>query len=222
MELSWSNNAFRSRFREVTSFHVGESQVIGDVHDIDPRAERATLRRQLLDETEFDPRTGYEVGVVLPETADWESQRLHRYRLVTISNFLTTDEKVNEFRPSLLKILSDIQPGAILLVVGGVHGNYPGIYSELDKVAAESGLTVRIAGESVRSSPSDSATIIAAARTIARHVEHLSAMSDDVPEEVRRALNRGQWGGTSGIRVYRRNPRRQQRTAGPTPRPARR
>jgi hypothetical protein len=206
VELSWENNAFRSRFREATMVPMSEDEFFDDVRDIDPREQRAQIRRHLLDETEYNPKTGYEEAVCLPETADSESQGRYRYRLVTLSNFLTNFEIMKTAHASLEAILSDLQPGSVVLAIGGMGAHYPAIYQHLDEVATRCGLQPKIVDERVASLPQDTRIIVEAARGVARQIERLCPMTDAVPGEVRRALDRGdRWGRASTIRVYRRN-----------------
>lgn len=209
VEMTWENNAFRSRFREATLATSTESFVLDDARSIDPRQMRARVRENLLDECEYNPETGTHEPVVWPETADLESQGLYRYRLITLSNFLTNPEILDSVRASLSAIFSDLQPGSVVLNIGGVGKQYPRIYERLDQVAFDSGLQRKIEGVRVASTAEDTSIIVESARRVAQHVSDLSPMPDDVPEDVQVALSQGsRWGGRSAIRVYRRNRRR--------------
>jgi hypothetical protein len=146
--------------------------------------------------------------------ANLESQELYRYRLITLSNFLTNPDILDAVRTSLAAIFSDLQPGAVVLNIGGIGKQYPQIYEQLDQLAYRSGLQRKIDDVRVASTPEDTAIIIESARIVVEHVLHLSPMTDDVPEDVRVALStRSKWGGRSAIRVYRRNKRRVDLTA---------
>jgi hypothetical protein len=209
VEVSWENNAFRSRFREATLTASTETFSFDDICAIDPRRMRGRAREDLLDEEGYNPDTGFYEPVVWPETADLESQGLYRYRLITMSNFLTNPEILERVRSSLLAIFSDLQPGAVVLNPGGIGRHYPHIYQQLDEIAIQSGLQRKIDSLRVGSTPEDNEIIIHSTRVVAQHILSLCQMTDDVPKVVRVALDRGKrWGRHSAMRVYRRNRRR--------------
>jgi hypothetical protein len=125
---------------------------------------------------------------------------------VTLSNFLTNTQILNVARYSLSAILSDLQPGAVVMVIGAGGAHYPTLYADLDELVRDCGLKRRIVDVRVSSGRSDVEIILAAARSVAGHIAALSPMTDDVPTNLRTALREGEeWGGTSSVRVYRRN-----------------
>lgn len=63
-----------------------------------------------------------------------------------------------------------------------------------------------MADERVQAGAADSLIALNAARTVTAPVEVLSPMDDGVPPAVQLALSSGnEWGGVSGIRLYRRD-----------------
>ncbi|TMA92173.1 MAG: hypothetical protein E6J74_20785 [Deltaproteobacteria bacterium] len=195
VELSWLNNSFRGHFREFARRSFEGLTLISDLNSIDPREERRRLRERLLDEEVWG--------------ANEEAQLIHRYRFVVISNFITNPEKLELFEVSLRRILSDLQPGSVVLLIGGSGGHYPKLQEAFDRLVFESGLRLRVAGTKVRSRVADTEVILTAARTIADHVVRLHPMPRDVSISVQPALDgREPWGGRSSIRAYRRNARR--------------
>jgi len=113
----------------------GEIESFRDLRTVNPRGQRTHARDRLLDETDFNPETGEREPAYWPQLADSESQGLYGYRLVTVCNFLTNPDAMNSTRQALEAILSDLQPGAIVLVIGGVGRHYPAVHAELDDLA---------------------------------------------------------------------------------------
>ena len=64
------------------------------------------------------------------EEANYMAQQLHRYRLFIFSNFLTDVGTVKSFKPNLVEILQDANPGSVLLILGGSK-NHILIYTDL-------------------------------------------------------------------------------------------
>lgn len=126
-----------------------------------------------------------------------------------MSNFITNPEKLELFELSLSRILSDLQPGSVVLLIGGSGGHYPKLQEAFDRLVFESGLRLRVAETKVRSRAADTEVIVTAGRTVADHVVRLHPMPKDVSILVQPALDgREPWGGRSSIRAYRRSPRR--------------
>ena len=65
-----------------------------DFRKVEPTRERLELRWQLLnaEDTYFDPETDSWISEsrYTPEDANYVAQSMHRYRLISFSNFLTT------------------------------------------------------------------------------------------------------------------------------------
>ena len=58
----------------------------------------------------------------LPDDANAMAQSLHRYRLITFSNFLTTVNSVQRFELNLHDVLQDAAQGTVLLVLNQYQG----------------------------------------------------------------------------------------------------
>lgn len=76
-----------------------------------------------------------------PEEANWMANRLHRYRLFTFSNFLTTKKGVQRLRQNLIDILSDAHPGSVMLLIGAKGRDYPEIYRDVAGLAQDTGFS---------------------------------------------------------------------------------
>jgi|SRR5688572_13704608 len=153
------NNSFRGHFREFARRSFEGLTLISDLNSIHPREERRRLRERLLDEEVWG--------------ANEEAQLIHRYRFVVMSNFITNPEKLELFELSLSRILSDLQPGSVVLLIGGSGGHYPKLQEAFDRLVFESGLRLRVAETKVRSRAADTEVIVTAARTVADHVVRL-------------------------------------------------
>lgn len=207
VELNNENNAFRLRFREVTEVPLSETTSYDDILRLDPHSDRSAFRDSLLHQSDYDPYSGqYEYVTSLTSDEERRVNQLHRYRLVTITNFLTNAEILHCVWDSLAAILSDLQPGSVVVLIGGSNGQYPEINEAFDKLASQVGLRRKITDARVVSSRQDTDIIIQTARTVARHVSGLAPIGDCVPTQVLKSLERGtKWGGTSRLSVYRRD-----------------
>ena len=109
-----------------------------------------------LEEEYFNPEIdGWDSHLLhLPEEADYMSQSLHRCRLFVFSNFLTTRDMPADFRPNLVDILNDAQPGSVLLLLGGKSEPYPAIYKSVDGMAEPAGFQ-KMPGKVVSSEDSE-------------------------------------------------------------------
>ena len=87
-----------------------------------------------------------------PDEASHITQSMHRYRLFTFSNFLTTSKTVGGFERNLVDILHDAGLGSVVLVLGGKGGPYPDVYSSLDQLAIPAGFQLKMEGQPVASS----------------------------------------------------------------------
>ena len=87
------------------------------------------------------------------EEANYIANTHHRYRLFTFSHFLTEPSTVVDSRADLLELLTDSQPGSVVLVIGGIGRYYPNIYREVASIAREAGFSRR--AEGIRVSCSD-------------------------------------------------------------------
>ena len=65
--------------------------------------------------------------VYTAEEANRQANSHHRYRLFTLSNFLTTLDMVSTLQDNIEEILADAHAGSVLLMIGGTGGRYPAI-----------------------------------------------------------------------------------------------
>ena len=163
VELSRNTNWLRHHLAEIIyarSQHKSKG-VIKMCHawpnfgKIMPRQQREERRKRLLDDVYCDEVLGVEESWHSPGEAHQIAQSLHRYRLITFSNFLTTENTVNKFKPNLVDIFRDAHPGTVILVLGAKGKHYPTIYKEVDHIAKQAGFQLKIAGK--RISAQDSA-----------------------------------------------------------------
>lgn len=206
VELASENNAFRSRFQECTLGTPIEVALLSDIAKCRPVLERARAYNSLLQQDSYNPEVGEYEPLFNPYLANLETQGLFRYRLITLSNFLTNRAILGDTRESLSETFSDLRPGAVVLVIGGCGSHYPQIYQFLDELAKNSGLSLKLAGFKVAAEEREQRIILEAARRVAAHVQDLCPMLAEVPESVRRALRGDEpWGGISSVRAYRRD-----------------
>jgi hypothetical protein len=199
-ERSEQWNAFRHRFGEYLLDYLDLIHARPDFMSFDPARDRDAYRRRLRDEEYFDETTGtWEAEYTATEIND-EVQRHERYRLLVFSNVLTTKDITKGFEEALRDGFEDLRPGAQVMVLGY---DYPAIYSFLDKLAAECGLTVHLADERVSASRSDAQETIRLAGT--RVYAHLSALVDtsELPQRIRDSFGDSvPWRSESRLRVY--------------------
>ena len=126
-------------------------------------------------------------SVYLPGEANDRAQPLHRYRLVTFSNFLTTPGIVKTVNPNLVDVLQDAAPGSVLLVLGGRGGRYQEIYEYVDRLAYPSGFELTVEGDTVSCSDSELAgQVYEEGRLFYEVLQDLDHNEDDATERVRR------------------------------------
>ena len=194
VEFDGSTNRLRHHLAEIV-FEQSERQSSGvlamcfalsDFRAIVPRIERKHLQEMLrwAEDEYFDEITN-EWGSSLRYSADEANdiaQSLHRYRLIIFSNFLTTVGTVGTFEPNLVDILSDAQPGSVIMVLGGKGGPYPDVYEYVNRLAESAGFRLEVAGELV-----SSANTVVSDRIYAEGIkvyEYLQRLAPDVAEEV--------------------------------------
>lgn len=144
--------------------------------------------------------------VYLPDEANDMAQSLHRYRLVTFSNFLTTLGIVKSVEPNLVEVLHDANPVSVVLVLGASGGPYQEIYNYVDHLANPSGFELTVEGDSVSCSDSELADqVYEQGRLFYEVLQKLDHNEDDATETVRRHFERGAPNDfpSSQIRAYR-------------------
>jgi len=114
--------------------------VFSDLAGLDLRDQRARNRRQNEVETYWDPETQQYEEMFNSDAAD-ESDRLFRYRMVVLSNFLTLESEVENYRAELRGLFQDLRAGAVVIILGGTGDSYQRMYQSLAVLAGEEDLT---------------------------------------------------------------------------------
>lgn len=182
---------------------------LSDFRDIAPSEERARLKSRLLweedeyfneDRNEWDSESRYSAA-----EANNIAQSLYRYRLIIFSNFLTTVGATRSFELNMIDVLSDAQPGSVILVLGGKGGPYPTIYDYVDGLATGSDFQLVVADQPVSSA--DTAVADAVFAEGAAFYKHLQCLALDSSEDTRLVrqhfTGNRQPAATSHIRAYR-------------------
>ena len=114
---------------------------IQNFKSIHPRQERKELSEGLLNEYEnyYDEGSDawHSEPLYTPNEANYIANNQHRYRLFTISNFLTELSDVECYRQNLTNILTDAHLGSVLLVIGTTGRHYPKIYKKVAALARD-------------------------------------------------------------------------------------
>ncbi len=153
VDLSHSTNELRYQLEQ--SLRKSEKviiqyDVLPNFGNIMPRQEREALRERLLyEDVYFDEDHGEEESWYSADEINHIVQSLHRYRLITFSNFLTTEDTVNKFRPNLDGIFRDARTGTVILVLGGKGKKYQKIYKKLDCIAEQTGFQRKVVEERI-------------------------------------------------------------------------
>jgi hypothetical protein len=132
-EASAAMIEFVNRFAEATRRHGPFRATYRDVESADPARERTalreSLRRDILTDEDATERTAQ---LLLHHTDTWWKDE-YRYNLVLLSYVLTRVTSVASAKKTLIAIANALRPGGVLLVLGGVHREYPRIYRELNR-----------------------------------------------------------------------------------------
>ena len=160
-------NHFRHQLAEMLFQQAGResegvlsmASTLGDFEEFVPKQERRQYFEALRNEEDeyFDDLAGRwdSVRAYSTDEANDMAQSLHRYRLVTFSNFLTTPGMVNSVRPNLVEVLHDANPGSVVLVLGGTGDRYQKIHERVDLMADPAGFELTIESDTVSCSDSD-------------------------------------------------------------------
>jgi hypothetical protein len=173
-----------------------------------PRKERHALQRSLRwEEEEYynDTLGRWDTSRAnTPDEANDQAQSLHRYRLITFSNFLKTIGAARRFQPNLSEILEDSQPGTVVLLIGGKDVQYPEIYKYINSLAVATGFQLKLRGELVSSAATGVAgrPFVEAARLYSR-LQTLAPDSSERTEAVRELFTSKPRGATSQVWMYR-------------------
>ena len=197
-------NHFRHQLAEMLFQQAGResegvlsmTSTLGDFEEFEPTQERKQYLKSLRSEEDeyFDDVAGrwHSDRVYLPDEANDMAQSLHRYRLVTFSNFLTTPGVVKSVRPNLVEVLHDAAPGSVVLVLGGSGDRYQEIYDYVDCLANPSGFELTVGADTVSCSDSELAGLVyEQGRLFYEVLQELDHNEDDATETVRRYFERG-------------------------------
>jgi hypothetical protein len=88
----------------------------------------------------WDSETGQYEEIYSPFTASAFANSLFRYRLLVFSNFLTLESDVEKYTPELRDLFSDLNPGAVVIVLGSTGDSYQKIYEQVATIAREARL----------------------------------------------------------------------------------
>ena len=199
VEFDGSTNHFRHQLAEMLSQQAGrESEgvlsmtyALHDFGKLEPTRERKQYFEVLRSEEDeyFDDVAGRwdSDRIYLPDEANDMAQSLHRYRLVTFSNFLTTPGIVKSLKPNLVDVLQDTAAGSVLLVLGGRGGRYHEIYEYVDRLSNPSGFELTVQGDTVSCAESEVAgQVYEEGRLFYKILQDLDHNRDDATEKVRR------------------------------------
>lgn len=106
-----------------------------DFTDLRLPSKRAWYRRQNEVEEYWDGETGQYEEIYSPGSAYGDAERLFRFRLVVLSNFLTLESEVEKFEPELRSLFQDLRAGGVVVVLGATGDSYQKIYQQLSLVA---------------------------------------------------------------------------------------
>ena len=163
---------------------------LGDFGKFEPTRERKQYFEDLRSEEDeyfdFDAGRWDSERRYLPAEANDMAQSLHRYRLITFSNFLTTLGTVESFEPNLVDVLRDAAPGSVLLVLGGKRGPYAKVYEYVDRLATPSGFELTVEGDTVSCIDSEIAgRVFEEGRLFYEFLQGLAQNYDGATEKVR-------------------------------------
>ena len=149
VERSEAMNHFRHVLSETLAVNGAPQSILAmasglsDFATVRPSVERPELERRLRNEYDvnFDDELDEwsDEPTHTAEEANREANAHRRYRLFTFSNFLTTLDTVSTFQRNLEDLLTDAQPGSVLLMIGGRGDNYTEIHKRMARLAEAGG-----------------------------------------------------------------------------------
>jgi hypothetical protein len=181
VERSQSMVRFFHSFSEFSGRRGPFSPIVADFEGLDLASRRAWYQRQNETERYWDEETRQYEEIYNPVTAAADAERLFRYRLIVLSNFLTLESEVARFEPELRALFEDLKAGGVVLVLGATGDSYQKLYERLSSLAHSAGLTE--AGwhtDSLgRIEPDDEAAVVikAAQHCVYQHIERLVGSS---------------------------------------------
>ncbi|OGO05079.1 MAG: hypothetical protein A2Y73_01845 [Chloroflexi bacterium RBG_13_56_8] len=140
IELSQEMIRFCHHFAEYSNRFGPFRATFPDFHGVDFPQIRQWERYRLAREGYDDPSTGeFEFDSTEAEAHDY-AVALFRYRMVILSNFLTLGDTVDTFQNEILSLFRDVNPGAVVVIVGAYGSPYPDIYAKVEIMAQRSGI----------------------------------------------------------------------------------
>ena len=166
------------------------SPTIEDFKEFQPVTERRQyfqyLRCQADEYFDEDLNLWASDTIYQPNEANDIAQSLHRYRLLTLSNFLTTPYTVDRFQPNLNESLQDAAPGTVLLIIGSNVEEYSPVYKRIARLTKLAGFSAKICGESIASFQSGILDcVFKIGREVFNHLEKLAPNEDPKTRKVR-------------------------------------
>ncbi len=140
VEQSPSMVRFFHRFSEYSERQGPFSPIETDFANLHLASKRAWYRRQNEVEEYWDEETGQYEEIYDPVTASADAERLFRFRLVVLSNFLTLESDVQRLDAELRALFEDLKPGGVVVVLGAIGDSYQKIYEHLSSLAQATGL----------------------------------------------------------------------------------
>lgn len=140
VEQSQSMIHFFHRFSEYSMRPGPFSPLETDFTNLELASRRAWYKQQNEVEEYWDDETGQYEEFYDPVSAFADAERLYRFRLVVLSNFLTLTSDVRRFSSELRDLFEDLKPGGIVVVLGATGDSYQDIYKQLSLIAQGAGL----------------------------------------------------------------------------------
>ena len=181
-----------------------------DVNEIRPEQERADEFERLrwAEMSYWDEIREEEASERLytDEEANEHSQSMHRYRLFAFANFFTSLESVDDMAEKLGELLTDANPGSVLLIMGAGGRGYSGIYKVLRGIAMNAGFRI-IVPDATASSEILSVDDIVSAESLRvfEHVQKLAPNDDPKIVALGNGFARGEIFPANAIRAFRKH-----------------
>jgi len=140
VERSQSMVWFFHSFSEFSGRRSPFSPIVADFTGLDLASRRAWHQQQNETERYWDDETEQYEEIYDPVAAAADAERLFRYRLVVLSNFLTLQSEVERFETELRALFGDLKAGGVVLVLGATGDSYRKLYEWLSLLAQDAGL----------------------------------------------------------------------------------
>jgi hypothetical protein len=131
---------FFHAFSEFASRRGPFGPAFSDFAGLDLAATRMWHQRQNEVEQWWDEETQQYEEIYDTVGAAADAERLFRYRLVVLSNFLTLDSEVEQFEKELRMLFEDLKAGGVVMVLGATGDSYQRVYKRLTTLALDAGL----------------------------------------------------------------------------------